>query len=52
VQTAPWPSRTVGAALVLVLMLALWSDLSRFQDPLGDKYVFLMPPGAADFIAT
>lgn len=47
----PWPSRSVQAALALVMALALWGDLSRLQDPLGDKLLFYMPPGAADFIA-
>jgi hypothetical protein len=44
-------SRSVLAAAGLILALALWTDLSRFQDPVGDKYVPSMPPGAADFIA-
>lgn len=37
--------------MAVVIVLSLWSDLSRFRDPLGDKYVFYMPPGAADFMA-
>jgi hypothetical protein len=51
VEPSPWPSRAVLAAAAVVVTLALWSDLSRFADPVGDKFVFYMRPGAADFIA-
>ena len=40
------------AAAAVVVALALWGDLSRFADPVGDKLVFYMRPGAADFIST
>lgn len=49
--SSSWPSRAVIAAAAVVVTLALWGDLSRFADPVGDKLVFYMRPGAADFIA-
>ncbi len=50
-EPSSWPSRAVVAAAAVVVALALWGDLSRFADPVGDKLVFYMRPGAADFIA-
>lgn len=50
-EPSSWPSRPVLAAAAVVVALALWGDLSRFLDPVGEKYVFYMRPGAADFIA-
>jgi hypothetical protein len=43
-------SRWVSAALCLVAVVVLWTDLRRFQDPVGEKYITLMPPGGADFV--
>ena len=37
------------AALVLSVAIVLYTDLSRYLDPVGEKYVLMMPPGAADF---
>ena len=51
-EPSSWPSRAVVAAAAVVVALALWGDLSRFADPVGDKLVFYMRPGAADFIST
>ncbi|HEX9576531.1 MAG TPA: hypothetical protein VF993_02185 [Myxococcales bacterium] len=48
----PALSRSALAAAALIAALGLWSDLSRFQDPLGEKYaVPVVPPGAVDFMA-
>jgi hypothetical protein len=49
---SPLP-RSALAAAALIAGLALWSDLSRFRDPLGEKYAApAIAPGAADFIVT
>lgn len=41
----------VWAVLLLttVTCVVLWTNISRFRDPVGDKYVFVMAPGGADF---
>jgi hypothetical protein len=44
-------TRSALAAAALIVGLAMWSDLSRFQDPVGEKYLAVMQPGAADFVA-
>ncbi len=37
-------------AICLIAFVVLWTDLRRFQDPVGEKYMTYMRPGAADFI--
>src|SRR5689334_4522443 len=38
-----------AAALLLSVAVVLYTDVSRFVDPVGEKYVSVMPPGSADF---
>jgi len=40
-----WSLTTV----LIVTGLVIWTSVERFQDPVQEKYVFLMPPGNADF---
>ena len=35
--------------MLLVAGLVLWNDLVRFEGPVGEKFVAVMQPGAADF---
>jgi hypothetical protein len=42
-------SRWTWAAMLAVAACVLWVDLSRFEDPVGERYVSVMAPGAADF---
>jgi len=37
------------AALLTMTCLVVWTSVERFQDPVREKYVYLMPPGNADF---
>jgi hypothetical protein len=41
----PWRQ----ACLVIALVLGLWTDLTRFRDPVGEKYVSVIDTGGADF---
>ena len=43
---ARWPC----AVLCLVAAVVLWTDLRRLQDPVGEKYMTYLQPGAADFV--
>jgi hypothetical protein len=38
--------------VALIGFAVLYTDLSRFRDPVGEKYITYMTPGAADFILT
>lgn len=46
---APGLSRWGLALLMVAAFTVAWTTLDRFQDPVGEKYVVLMPPGNADF---
>ena len=37
------------ALLFLVTVTVIWTSVDRYQDPVGEKNVLLMPPGGADF---
>ena len=37
------------AILFLVTCIVVWTSAERFQDPVGEKNVLVMPPGGADF---
>ena len=37
--------------LMLVTVVIVWTQVDRYLDPVGEKTVFVMQPGAADFVA-
>jgi len=37
------------AVLMLVSCLVVWTTAERYMDPVGEKYVYTLPPGGADF---
>jgi hypothetical protein len=43
-------SRASLAVIGLVTLVVLFTDLRRLQDPVGEKYLSYLPPGAADFV--
>jgi hypothetical protein len=46
----PPDKRWSFAVICLVSAVVLFSDLRRFRDPVGEKYLSYMPPGGADFV--
>jgi glycosyl transferase family 87 len=36
--------------MCLVAAVVLWTDVRRFQDPVGEKYITYLRPGSADFV--
>jgi hypothetical protein len=45
-NVARWPC----AVMCVVAVVVLWTDLRRLQDPVGEKYMTYLQPGAADFV--
>jgi hypothetical protein len=45
----PVVSRARLLLLFALVGLVLWTDLVRYQDPIGEKHFALLEPGAADF---
>ena len=38
------------AVLLTVMCVVVWTSIERFQDPVGEKHMEIMPPGNADFV--